>query len=87
MALNVVEAGRRGGLACFQKMGHQFYVEIGKKGQKVTRQKYPDLASAWGRKGGRPRKFAPSKTWGSEANNSNRRIRTRLKLASLPHQL
>jgi general stress protein YciG len=52
----VQEAGRRGGLALFQKRGKRYFVEIGVKGQAVTRMRYPGMASEWGKKGGRPRK-------------------------------
>jgi len=54
--ISVGEAGKRGGLACLRNKGHAFFVEIGKKGQLAMRQKYPGMASQWGRKGGRPRK-------------------------------
>jgi len=56
LGMTVNEAGRKGGLAVLQTKGRQHFVEIGKKGQEVTRQKYPGMASEWGRKGGRPRK-------------------------------
>lgn len=54
--LTVKEAGRRGGLALLNKMGISYFVEIGKKGQQALRARYPNMASAWGKKGGRPRK-------------------------------
>jgi len=56
MAITVNEAGRKGGLAVLRNRGRQFYIEIGRKGQKVMRTKYPESASEWGRRGGRPRK-------------------------------
>jgi general stress protein YciG len=54
--ITVNEAGRRGGLSLLNKRGNIHFSEIGKKGQKVLRQRYPDMASEWGKKGGRPRK-------------------------------
>jgi len=54
--MNVVEAGRKGGLTVLQKYGRSFFVEIGRRGQRVTRQKHPGMASTWGKLGGRPKK-------------------------------
>jgi hypothetical protein len=54
--LNVQEAGRLGGLAVLRKRGRAFFAEIGKSGQKAMRRKYPNMASVWGKLGGRPRK-------------------------------
>ena len=56
MPMSVVEAGRRGGLTVLANRGRQFYAEIGRKGQKAMRLKYPDSAGEWGSRGGRPRK-------------------------------
>jgi general stress protein YciG len=58
MSMNVVEAGRKGGLAVLKKLGREFYVSIGQKGQKSMRRKYPNMAREWGRLGGRPRKIS-----------------------------
>lgn len=55
-SLTVVEAGRRGGLTVLRDRGREFFVEIGAKGQKELRKRYPGMASEWGKKGGRPRK-------------------------------
>lgn len=55
-SLTVVEAGRRGGLSVLREKGHEFFVEIGSKGQAELRKRYPGMASEWGKKGGRPRK-------------------------------
>ena len=52
----VNEAGRRGGLKVLNTKGREFFSRIGRKGQKVMREKYPDMAKTWGKKGGRPRK-------------------------------
>ena len=52
----VREAGRRGGLAVLRKYGRRFFVETGRKGQAAMRERYPNMASEWGKKGGRPRK-------------------------------
>ena len=54
--ITVNEAGRKGGLALLVKRGHKHFVEIGKKGQEKLRKGYPNMASEWGKKGGRPRK-------------------------------
>lgn len=54
--ISVSEAGRRGGLTVLSLKGIEFFSEIGKKGQQVTRKRYPGKASEWGKKGGRPRK-------------------------------
>jgi general stress protein YciG len=55
--LTVREAGRRGGLAVLKNRGRQYFIEIGMKGQTVMRQKYPNMASEWGKRGGRPKKL------------------------------
>jgi len=52
----VREAGRLGGLTLLLKHGKSHFAEIGRKGQRTTRIKYPDMASVWGKLGGRPRK-------------------------------
>ena len=54
--ITVNEAGRRGGLSLLNRWGHSHFAEIGKKGQEALRKRYPGMASAWGRKGGRPKK-------------------------------
>ena len=56
MSITVAEAGRKGGLTVLRKLGQEFYVGIGQKGQKSMRRKYPNMAREWGRLGGRPRK-------------------------------
>ena len=56
MSITVAEAGRRGGLSVLRKRGREFYAEIGRKGQKALRDKHPNMASIWGKQGGRPRK-------------------------------
>ena len=66
MTLSVVEAGRKGGLAVLQKKGRKFYSIIGRKGQAVTRTKYPGMARVWGKRGGRPRKSSLSEIEGEE---------------------
>ena len=55
--VTVSEAGRKGGLTVLGTRGRQFYVEIGRKGQKALRKKYPGITTEWGRRGGRPRKL------------------------------
>ena len=56
MGMSVEEAGRKGGLTTLSLRGHDFFSLIGKKGQKTLRLKYPDMASKWGKLGGRPKK-------------------------------
>jgi hypothetical protein len=56
MAMTVNEAGHRGGLVVFHRRGRDFFVCIGKKGQKAMRTKYPNKAREWGKLGGRPKK-------------------------------
>ena len=56
MSITVIEAGRKGGLTVLHKKGRQFFSEIGRKGQQAMRAKYPSMASAWGKLGGRPKK-------------------------------
>jgi general stress protein YciG len=55
-SLTVVEAGRRGGLTVLRERGREFFIQIGSRGQKEMRKRYPGMASEWGKKGGRPRK-------------------------------
>jgi general stress protein YciG len=57
MTTTVTEAGRKGGFAVLEKHGRSFYSDIGKKGQQVMRERYPNMASEWGRLGGRPKKL------------------------------
>jgi len=52
----VREAGQLGGLAVLKKWGRAYFREIGKIGQIAMRKKHPNMASEWGRKGGRPKK-------------------------------
>jgi hypothetical protein len=52
----VQEAGRLGGLTVLIKYGRCHFAEIGIKGQKAMRSKYPNMASVWGKLGGRPKK-------------------------------
>jgi general stress protein YciG len=54
--LSVTEAGRRGGQTVFRKRGREFYRQIGAKGQQKMRERHPNMASQWGKLGGRPRK-------------------------------
>jgi len=57
MSITVSEAGKRGGLALLRKYGLRYFVEIGRKGQTAMRERYPGMASEWGKKGGRPKKL------------------------------
>ena len=58
MAVTVNEAGRKGGLTVLRNRGSTFYSRIGRIGQVVMRQRYPGMATVWGKKGGRPRKIS-----------------------------
>jgi hypothetical protein len=57
MKITVNEAGRFGGLKTLGLKGREFYSQIGKKGQISLRIKYPNMASRWGKMGGRPKKL------------------------------
>jgi general stress protein YciG len=57
MSVSVNQAGRRGGLVVLNKYGKEFYAEIGRKGQRSLREKHPNKASEWGKRGGRPKKL------------------------------
>ena len=52
----VQEAGRLGGLKLFSNRGRAYFVEIGRRGQRAMRRKYPGMAAEWGKLGGRPKK-------------------------------
>jgi len=54
--ITVSEAGRKGGLTVLKNKGQRFFSEIGQKGQKEMRKRYPGKASEWGKMGGRPKK-------------------------------
>ena len=54
--MTVQEAGRLGGQATLQNQGVKNFKKIGKKGGKVTTQKYRTLLHVFGSKGGRPRR-------------------------------
>jgi general stress protein YciG len=56
MSITVSEAGRKGGLKVLKNRGKEHFSQIGRKGQAAMRQKYPGMASYWGKQGGRPRK-------------------------------
>ena len=55
-SISVAEAGRRGGLVILRTRGRSYFVELGHRGQRAMRLRYPGMASEWGRLGGRPRK-------------------------------
>lgn len=52
----VQEAGRLGGLRLFDNRGRAYFAEIGRRGQRAMRLKYPGMAAEWGKLGGRPKK-------------------------------
>ena len=54
--ITVQEAGRKGGQTLLAERGREHFVAIGKKGQEALRELYPNMASVWGKKGGRPKK-------------------------------
>lgn len=58
MGITVNEAGKRGGRRTLTKLGREFYAQIGRKGQKSMRCKYPNRAREWGKLGGRPKKHS-----------------------------
>jgi len=64
--ISVSEAGRRGGLAVLKTRGRRFFAEIGQKGQRVMRVRYPNMASQWGKLGGRPKKPKLEEVMGNE---------------------
>lgn len=66
MMLTVQQAGKIGGLTTSKKMGREFYVHIGRKGQEAVRRKYPNMARIWGRMGGRPRRPTLAEIMGEE---------------------
>jgi hypothetical protein len=68
MTLTVTEAGRRGGLRLLQTRGRDHFVVIGKKGQEAMRERYPNMATAWGKRGGRPRKPTLAQYMGEPGN-------------------
>jgi hypothetical protein len=57
MSLTVAEAGKLGGLKLLEIRGRNHFVVIGRKGQEAMRQKYPCMATEWGKLGGRPKKL------------------------------
>lgn len=57
MGISVNEAGKRGGYVVLEKYGRGFFVRIGKRGQEIMRGRYPNSASEWGKRGGRPNKL------------------------------
>ena len=58
MSMTVAQAGKIGGLKLLQARGRDHFARIGRKGQKVMRQKYAGMATKWGALGGRPKKHA-----------------------------
>lgn len=66
MTMTVDEAGKQGGLAALKNQGHDFFAEIGRRGQRVMHRKYPNMARKWGKLGGRPRKLNLKESAGQE---------------------
>ena len=63
----VQEAGRMGGLKLLSDRGRAHFAKIGRRGQSAMRRKYPDMASEWGKKGGRPRKLTLGQIMGEKS--------------------
>jgi general stress protein YciG len=63
----VQEAGRLGGLKLFHNRGRAYFAEIGRRGQRTMRQKHPDMASRWGKLGGRPKKLTLGQIMGEKS--------------------
>ncbi|MFO7773181.1 MAG: hypothetical protein R6V59_04475 [Dehalococcoidia bacterium] len=53
-------------MAVLTRRGRSFYSHIGKKGQLVMRQRYPNMAREWGKRGGRPKKLTLSQIMGEK---------------------
>jgi general stress protein YciG len=53
-ALNIREAGARGGRTTLERYGADFYQRIGKKGGRKTKELYGNLLREFGKRGGRP---------------------------------
>ncbi len=56
--MDVIEAGRRGGLTVLSTHGREHFSKIGRLGQKALRERYPGMAKVWGKRGGRPKKLS-----------------------------
>ena len=56
MTSSVNQAGRAGGLTVLEIYGKAHFSKIDKKGQLTMRQRFPNMASKWGKRGGRPKK-------------------------------
>ena len=67
MSITVNEAGHRGGLTVLRDRGREFFVEIGRKGQRTMRAQYPNRAQEWGKLGGRPKKPRLKEIMGGES--------------------
>jgi len=65
--MSVSEAGRKGGQTVLRNLGRKFYSRIGAKGQQKMRARYPNMASQWGKLGGRPRKPSLSQLVGENS--------------------
>ncbi len=64
--ITVAEAGRRGGQATLEHQGTEFFRKIGRKGGQRTKERYGELLSEFGRKGGRPRRPALDESVGEQ---------------------
>lgn len=67
MSISVSEAGRRGGLTVLRNRGREFYAQIGTIGQQAMRARHPNMASRWGKLGGRPKKLSLSQLLGENS--------------------
>jgi len=68
-------------LTTLNRKGREFFSSIGKKGHEVLRFKYPGMASAWGKLGGRPKK---STLYQPEGGMVKQKKEDRIRLASIP---
>lgn len=74
MSLTVAQAGKRGGLRLLRTRGRDYFVVIGRKGQAAMRRKYPDMATQWGKLGGRPRKLTLRRIVGEKSNKTTKEV-------------
>ena len=70
--ITVAEAGRRGGRTTLERLGTDFFREIGRKGGLRTKELYGSLFKEYGRRGGRPRRPSLDEYLGEEAKNKRR---------------
>ena len=67
--ITVREAGARGGRATLERLGTDFFREIGRKGGLRTKELYGSFFKEYGHRGGRPRRPSLDECVGEEAKN------------------